>query len=99
MQGDNGRTQRGEAYSVLESQDLRRDVYLAEISRIRAQDGRGESVNCPVCGKELSESTNDEDCPNSPYWHGKHAIAIVDDRVYAQPARPKTLDSSCKLLR
>lgn len=49
MQGDNGRAQRGEAYSVLESQDLRRDVYLAEICGIRAQDGRGEGVNNVNC--------------------------------------------------
>lgn len=48
MQGDNGRAQRGEAYSLLESQDLRRNVYLAEICGIRAQDGRGEGVRIAV---------------------------------------------------
>lgn len=34
-------------------------------------------IRCPICGKVLSENTNDEDCPNSPFRHGKHPIFVI----------------------
>lgn len=34
-------------------------------------------VYCPCCGKELTPANNDENCPNSPYWHGKHPIVVM----------------------
>lgn len=35
------------------------------------------AICCPICGKELSFATNEEDCPNSPYSHGKHPIVVL----------------------
>jgi hypothetical protein len=47
-----------------------------------------EPVKCPVCGKELSEETNDEICPNSLYWHGKHAVSVLGSKLDMREVSP-----------
>ena len=47
---------------------------------------------CPVCGKVLTPETNDESCPDTPYWHGRHALFVYDMKpstsLYSQPQAP-----------
>lgn len=38
---------------------------------------RDNSIRCPACGKVLTPETNDEACPKSLYWHGKHPIWVI----------------------
>jgi hypothetical protein len=35
-------------------------------------------MKCPSCGKLLTPANRDEDCPESLYRHGKHAIMVLD---------------------
>lgn len=50
-------------------------------------------IICPVCGKELSSETNDEDCPNTPYKHGKHVFCVIDFGEYGGLVRCRYLDA------
>ena len=36
------------------------------------------AIVCGACGKELSVETNDEYCPESLYWHGKHTTMVMN---------------------
>lgn len=50
-------------------------------------------ITCPVCGKELTQDTNDEACLNSPYVHGKHPIfvcVLLDLKISLDSVLPRT---------
>lgn len=49
--------------------------------------------NCPVCGKELTAETNDEECSNTPYRHGKHAFYVVPMAKFVEPLGPEGIGS------
>jgi len=44
-------------------------------------------ITCPVCGKVLTPETNNEACPNSPYWHGKHPLFVMDFTEFTERTR------------
>lgn len=58
----------------------------AKSERLVSKTGEGGAVPsthailCQACGKQLDESTNDEECPESLYWHRRHTVFVLSGR-------------------
>ena len=38
------------------------------------------AILCGACNKPLDETTNDEYCPESMYWHRRHTFYVLHGR-------------------